>query len=425
MKQTLLEIASGLGTPLSINESTLHRRFGIFARVLIDVNLAEKLFESFVIELDDHALSILVQYEKHPDYCVHCKMLGHSIQTCSKLKTVDNIDRPGMHAKPVSDGNMTKIGRKSKTNVAGNFLSGNEAKAKALDSSNRKDKNLQATPRHIEAVREFEEGNISQHDVETHVADKPSTPILTLLNSFDLLEEDDHFVAGEAKSVDGDTPLLTVEDVVKINCMVMKDPIEKDEWIHHRDSESLGKFDDGPSKSMACSPGIPTSLVHSSTLGRMDFPKATAVSFDLALDPDLTEAPILQPIITPITTTDEILGPDKGKVQLFDGTKQATAASIKSTKILSKFWGDEQDTNNETNNDSQMANSENITPFPANALYTSRKGKRGRPKKQKSPNKALNDSDYRHTSSQGTNKDSVNTKSKTGSQTPNNNIVFQ
>lgn len=84
-KQTLFEIASGLGTPLSIDETTQRRRFGIFARVLIDVDLFENLFESVVVEREDHALSISIQYEKYPLFCAHCKMLRHSIQSCSKL----------------------------------------------------------------------------------------------------------------------------------------------------------------------------------------------------------------------------------------------------------------------------------------------------------------------------------------------------
>jgi len=91
-KQTLFEIGSGLGTPITIDEATQTRHFGIFARVLIDVDLSEKLFESMVIETDDHALSILVQYEKHPLYCAHCKMLGHNLQTCSKLNSSDKAD---------------------------------------------------------------------------------------------------------------------------------------------------------------------------------------------------------------------------------------------------------------------------------------------------------------------------------------------
>lgn len=99
-KQTLLEIASSLETPLAIDEATQFRRFGIFARVLIDVDLSENLFESIVVELEDHALSILVQYEKHPLYCAHCKVLGHNIQNCSKLHSLDNSESG--HQKPTT-----------------------------------------------------------------------------------------------------------------------------------------------------------------------------------------------------------------------------------------------------------------------------------------------------------------------------------
>lgn len=44
---------------------------------------------------------------------------------------------------------------------------------------------------------------------------------------------------------------------------------------------------------------------------------------------------------TLITTVDEELGPDKSKVQVNPGIKTHTAASLKSIRILSKFWGDE------------------------------------------------------------------------------------
>jgi len=67
---------------LTIDEATLNRRFGLFARVLVDVDLSEKLFESVIVEREGHALSIVVQYEKHPLFCAHCRNLGHSIHTC-------------------------------------------------------------------------------------------------------------------------------------------------------------------------------------------------------------------------------------------------------------------------------------------------------------------------------------------------------
>ena len=88
----MFEIASGLGTPLNIDEATLHKRLGIFARVLIYVDLSAKLFESVVVEREDHVISISVQYEKYPMFCTHCNMLGHTIQNCAKLSTANKGD---------------------------------------------------------------------------------------------------------------------------------------------------------------------------------------------------------------------------------------------------------------------------------------------------------------------------------------------
>lgn len=57
----------------------------MFARILVDVDLSDKMFESVVIESEGHALSIQVQYEKYPSFCAHCRMRGHGIQNCLKL----------------------------------------------------------------------------------------------------------------------------------------------------------------------------------------------------------------------------------------------------------------------------------------------------------------------------------------------------
>jgi len=105
-KQTLFEIASGLGTPLSMDEATQHRRFGIFARVLIDVDLSENLFESVVVEREEHDLSVAIQYEKYPMFCAHCKMIGHTTQNCSKLSAPNTVKAPAQkfHNAPAKPG---------------------------------------------------------------------------------------------------------------------------------------------------------------------------------------------------------------------------------------------------------------------------------------------------------------------------------
>jgi len=137
--------------------------------------------------------------------------------------------------------------------------------------------------------------------------------------------------------------------------------IEKVSLLHPTVFEAQGKLKSGPSQNVAGAASkpitgealgklaftSPSSLVQCSNVRRQSFPNAASVSVNLALDPLDVEYYIFQPILTPITTTDEVLRPDKRKIQPVGGTKQATAASIKSTRILSKFWGDEQDTDME------------------------------------------------------------------------------
>jgi len=38
-EKTLFEIASGLGIPLTIDDATLQQKYGMFARILIDIDL--------------------------------------------------------------------------------------------------------------------------------------------------------------------------------------------------------------------------------------------------------------------------------------------------------------------------------------------------------------------------------------------------
>lgn len=93
-RQSLYEIASGLGTPLTIDEATQHRRFRLFARVIVDIDLSKKLFEIFVVEREGHTLSIDVQYERQPSLCDKCKILGHSLQNCMKLNNKKKNEGP-------------------------------------------------------------------------------------------------------------------------------------------------------------------------------------------------------------------------------------------------------------------------------------------------------------------------------------------
>ncbi|KEH22611.1 DUF4283 domain protein [Medicago truncatula] len=86
-KTTLFEIASGLGTPLSIDEATQSRLFGHYAHVLVDVDMFDTLFETVLVEREGYAFPMNVEYERQPAFFPRCKRIGHSIQFCNQLKS--------------------------------------------------------------------------------------------------------------------------------------------------------------------------------------------------------------------------------------------------------------------------------------------------------------------------------------------------
>lgn len=80
----LFKIAGGVGTPISLDENTKRKIFGHFARVLVDVDLFEKLPFDIMVERDGFAFFVGVEYERLPSYCNHRQSIGHSIDNCRK-----------------------------------------------------------------------------------------------------------------------------------------------------------------------------------------------------------------------------------------------------------------------------------------------------------------------------------------------------
>ena len=126
-----------------------------------------------------------------------------------------------------------------------------------------------------------------------------------------------------------------------------------------------------------------------------------------ALAPTFDEHIILQPIISPVTTRDEILGQDKRQVQVVNVPKNTSAVCRKDGKVLSKFWGEEDtdatDSTIDPESDSELQRATSPTASQYLVSDTVKKGKRGRPKKQRSPK------DMQNTSSEHT-----QTRSKKG-----------
>lgn len=85
---TLFEIASAVGTPLTLDDTTTQRAFSHYARVLVDIDLSRRLFDEITVERDGYEFKVEVVYECLPSFCPHCVAIGHDLSSCRRLHPV-------------------------------------------------------------------------------------------------------------------------------------------------------------------------------------------------------------------------------------------------------------------------------------------------------------------------------------------------
>lgn len=74
----MFEIGGGIGTPIALDEATMKRSFGHFARILIEINLNLELRDKILVEREAYAFFVEIEYERLPSFCSSCQTIGHS-----------------------------------------------------------------------------------------------------------------------------------------------------------------------------------------------------------------------------------------------------------------------------------------------------------------------------------------------------------
>jgi hypothetical protein len=92
----LFAIASSAGNPICTDANTgksmFERTFGLFARVLIDIDLEKERLYKVLVERKGFAMFVDLDYEQIPEFCTSCRMIGHQISNCRKLARNDNTN---------------------------------------------------------------------------------------------------------------------------------------------------------------------------------------------------------------------------------------------------------------------------------------------------------------------------------------------
>ncbi|PNX79890.1 putative NBS resistance protein [Trifolium pratense] len=82
----LFEIASAVGTPISLDQNTKLKTYGHYARVLVDVDLAGNFLNTLMVEREGFAFYVGIDYEALPAFCTCCKTIGHLHNQCKSKK---------------------------------------------------------------------------------------------------------------------------------------------------------------------------------------------------------------------------------------------------------------------------------------------------------------------------------------------------
>jgi len=89
-KKILFAIASSVGTPICVDSVTskpaIERTFGHFVRVLVDLDLSKELKHEVLVERRGFAFFVDFEYENLPEFCNNCRLIGHNVHSCRKLK---------------------------------------------------------------------------------------------------------------------------------------------------------------------------------------------------------------------------------------------------------------------------------------------------------------------------------------------------
>ncbi|XP_057785641.1 uncharacterized protein LOC131003176 [Salvia miltiorrhiza] len=85
--EVLSGIGRWLGQPLKIDGNSVDDDVAHYARMLVEVDLANMLPEYMTIDGGDYEFDIEFYYEYIPPFCTKCKMTGHVVDKCRRGKT--------------------------------------------------------------------------------------------------------------------------------------------------------------------------------------------------------------------------------------------------------------------------------------------------------------------------------------------------
>lgn len=75
-------IGAALGTLIRVDDRTASQEMCHFVRLFIEIDMIDALQDNIMIERAGHCSFAFFQYERLPEFCKHCGVIGHSVSRC-------------------------------------------------------------------------------------------------------------------------------------------------------------------------------------------------------------------------------------------------------------------------------------------------------------------------------------------------------
>ncbi|KAL8502772.1 hypothetical protein ACS0TY_021763 [Phlomoides rotata] len=85
-------MVSAFGTLLKIDDHTLHRRIGHYARILVEIYMKTKLIKKIMYKRSGVCSFANLVYERLPEFCRGSGIVGHTTTACTRGKKNEKED---------------------------------------------------------------------------------------------------------------------------------------------------------------------------------------------------------------------------------------------------------------------------------------------------------------------------------------------
>ncbi|KAI3843632.1 hypothetical protein MKW92_016593, partial [Papaver armeniacum] len=92
-ERSLLSICKAVGNPIVVDQRTLNLEFGSFASVLVDVDFAKHIPSRILLTDGGRTFWQTVDIPKHPKFCLHCNIIGHTDKECRQKPKDDETGK--------------------------------------------------------------------------------------------------------------------------------------------------------------------------------------------------------------------------------------------------------------------------------------------------------------------------------------------